>query len=179
MSSDDQSVEGAVDGSVGQFASKQDVRDLNGLIRQLRSDLRETREELEKERRERENLEEAVDELRQQVSDLDDRTDLLKLTQSTDEIDGERMQVALIQHLYEEATHREEQLGKRPVAEIGKQEASRALQFPEVSRSTIYTWMRRAADRVDGKVLQYDDGKLKINLTAGDLDAVSEREVFQ
>ncbi|MFW5900733.1 MAG: hypothetical protein ACOCTH_03045 [Halodesulfurarchaeum sp.] len=159
--------------------TRQDIRDLHGLIKNQNNRLAELESIIEKKDDRIDELEERIFELEAEVDELDDRTDLLTLTQQSDEVDGERMQAALIQHLYEEARYNQENMGKRPVASVDRDDAMRALQYPDVERTTPYQWMRRAADQIDGKVLQYDGGRLKLNLQVGDLPAqfVTEGEV--
>ena len=132
------------------------------------------REELQEEREERRRLEEENDDLREQVEELQARTDLLRLVQSSDDLNGKGRAVALIQHL-RRAAQKQRERGRDPKASVNREEAESVLHHPDVDRTTIYDDMRRAARLVGNEdVLKYDSAsgggsRLKLNLEAGDL----------
>ena len=148
---------------------QQKLDDLRGVIQSAHSRIEDLRQELEEERELRQQAMHRVDELEERVQELDQRTDLLSLLNQQQTINGGQAQAALVQHIWQKAKRREE-MGKRPTASLDREAAQEALHHPDVHRTTINKWMERAADRVDGKILQYDGGVLKVNLQVdGDL----------
>lgn len=142
----------------------------------LTNELEEAHEKRSLLREEIEELRDENSELRAQITHLDERTDLLQLVQNSDELTGKQRSVALIQHLRRAAV-RERDRGRDAKASVNRDEAERALQYPEVDRTTIYTDMQRAAKLVGNEdVLSYvsesgGGSRLKMNLESGDLDA--------
>lgn len=138
-------------------------------------------EELKEERDRRRQLEEELEEekertqgLRDEIAQLDSRTDLLELVQTTDEMDSRQRATVLIQHLHR-AAQKQRNRGMPAKSSVNRNEADRALQYPDVDRTTIYRDMERAADLVgDESVLWYEGGsdseaRLKLDLEAGDV----------
>lgn len=148
--------------SVGSVDPTIEVQKLRQSIKDLRKDHVELSNEVVE-------LREENQELRNRVDELEDETSLLRWVKNADQPDGEEAQFALIQHLYRKATQRSRQFDKPPVASVNREGAAEALHYPDIDRSTYYKWMNRAADRVDGDVLYYGSGKLKLNLTVGDI----------
>lgn len=132
------------------------------------------RDALQEERKERHRLEEENDELRDQVEELQARTDLLRLVQSSDDLNAKGRSVALIQHLRRAAKSQRER-GHDPMSSVNREEAESALHHPDVDRTTIYDDMRRAARLVGNEdVLKYSSSsgggsQLKLNLEDGNL----------
>ena len=131
-------------------------------------------DELKKVRTEQRRLQESQDDLRDAVDHIDSRTDLLRLVENSNEMSGKQRSVALIQHL-RRAAIRERERGRAAKASINREEAERALQYPDIDRTTIYTDMDRAERLVDDKeILWYEshsggDSRLKLNLEVGEL----------
>lgn len=134
----------------------------------------ELHDALQEGREERHRLEEENNDLRDQVEELQARTDLLRLVQSSDDLNGKGRSVALIQHL-RRAAKRQRERGRDPKASVNREEAESALHHPDVARTTIYDDMRRAARLVGNEdMLKYSSSsgggsQLKLNLEAGNL----------
>lgn len=137
-------------------------------------------EQLEDEREERRRLEDENRELRAELDRLDERTDLLRLVESTDEMEGEQYAAALVQHLKREAERKRDR-GEKALASVDREKAERALNFPDVERTTIYKYMQDAERLVgDEDVVWYDskgygDTYLKLNLENGELPEIRGR----
>lgn len=142
----------------------------------LEDKLEDARGEREALRAEVKELHEENEALREELNQLDERTDLLQLVQSSDELTAEQRSVALVQHL-RRAAERQRDRGRDAKASVTRREAERALQFPDVDRTTIYTDMRRAVKLVgDENLLWYvgtsgGESRLKLNLESGELAA--------
>lgn len=158
-----------------------ELEDILARVDALSRQVGNLREALEDEQERRTQLEEELDversqrrELKQEVERLSARTDLLRLVESSDQLTGEQRSVALLQHLRQEAERRRDR-GREAKASVNRDDAERALQFPDVDRTTIYTDMQRAARLVgDERIIRYESGsgggsRLKLNLEAGDL----------
>lgn len=152
--------------SSGSVSPERQMEDLKGFAKSLRRDFEQERAQLWDEI---DGLREENRRLYQELEEVKQRTDLLRLLEEDSKPSGEQAQAALVQHLYRKAKQREEKLGRRPTASLDREQAAEALHHPDVHRTTYNKWMQRAADRVDSAALQYDDGRLKINLQAGDL----------
>lgn len=124
--------------------------------------------ELEAERQRRRELEAKLEEgeqwrnqIERELAELDARTDLLDLVEAADNVDGRQRSVALLQHLKRQAE------SSNDSAAVDREAAESALHHPDVDRTTIYDDMRRAARLVgDEAVCRYDEGKLRLDLTA-------------
>jgi len=138
--------------------------------------IEDLQDELQEIRTEQRRLQEDQDDLRDAVDHIDSRTDLLRLVENSDEMSGKQRSVALIQHL-RRAAIRERERGRAAKASINREEAERALQYPDVDRTTIYTDMERAERLIaDEEILWYEsrsggDSRLKLNLDVGKLPA--------
>lgn len=158
--------------SIKDFAAK--VETFQEGLENAWDEIENLRGELQKGREERCRLEEDNDNLRDQVEELQARTDLLRLVQNSDDLNGKGRSVALIQHLRRAATSQRER-GRNPKASVNREEAESALHHPDVDRTTIYDDMRRAVRLVDDEdVLRYNSSsgggsQLELNLEAGDL----------
>ena len=130
--------------------------------------------QLTEERAERRRLEAEIEDLRSDVESLDARTDLLRLVEQSDEMTGKQRSVALVQNL-RRAAKKERDRGRQAKASVDREEAERALQHPNVDRTTVYDDMRRAARLVGNEdVVTYvsasgGGSRLQLNLEAGDL----------
>ena len=137
-------------------------------------EIEELQSDLEEERHERQRVEEENKELKSEIEQLDARTDLLRLVESSDEMSGKQRSVALIQNLRREAERKRDR-GKEATASVTRKEAERALQHPDVDRTTIYDDMKRAVRLVgDKNVLAYDSktgggSRLTLDLEAGEI----------
>jgi vacuolar-type H+-ATPase subunit I/STV1 len=158
-----------------------ELEDVLARVDALSKQVASLRDTLEEERERRVELEEELDEersrrreLQEKVERLSARTDLLRLVESSDQLTGEQRSVALLQHL-RRAAERQRDHGREAKASVTRDEAERALQFPDVDRTTIYTDMERAARLVgDERIVRYASGsgggsRLELNLEAGDL----------
>jgi len=140
----------------------------------LREELHDAREEQDVLRETIESLQRENDELREEIARLDARTDLLTVFEEVDQMEAKQRSVVLIQHLKREA-ERKRGNDRDAKAAVDRKEAARALQFPDLHRTTIYSDMRRAAEMVDDEnVLRYaknsgDQRRLELDLEAGDL----------
>ncbi|MFD1601084.1 hypothetical protein [Halobellus rarus] len=134
-------------------------------------DLQDQMQEIRAEQR---RIQEGQTDLQASIEQIDTRTDLLRLVESSDEMSGKQRSVALIQHL-RRAAMRERERGRTAKASLNREEAERALQYPAIDRTTVYTDMDRAERLVgDRDVLWYESNssgrsRLKLNLEAGDL----------
>ena len=142
----------------------------------LRERLQEEREQRHQLEREVQQKNEQICELENKVARLDSRTDLLELVQRSDEMDSEQRSTALILHLHK-AAKKQRDRGEPAMASVNRDEAERALQYPDVDRTTIYQDMKRAVRLVGNKaVLTYEsasggESRLKLNIEKGDLPA--------
>jgi len=117
--------------------------------------------------------------LRERVAELDARTDMLELVESTDDLDGEGRSTALLQHMQRKIAARPDDTCRLTV---DRDTAEEALHYPDVDRTTIYDDMRRCARLVGDEdrcwyakkgtsprpgesvlVLHLPDGELSIN----------------
>lgn len=145
---------------------------------ELRSENTNLRQRGEKLEAENDELRERITENEGDIAELDARTDLLQVLQQPDEMDGQQRSIALIQHLKRAAERQKNRpYDSEAKAELDPDAAERALQYPDIDRTTIYSDMERAERLVgDKSVLWYHSGgygdtSLKINLEAGDLPA--------
>ena len=119
-------------------------------------------------------LREEIATFREEHERLDARTDLLRLVENSDQLTGKQRSVALIQNL-RRAAEKQRERGKKALASVNREEAERALQHPDVDRTTIYQDMKRAARLVGNEdVLWYQsetggESRLKLNLERGSL----------
>lgn len=140
----------------------------------LHEKLHDAREERDVLRGELESVQRENDELREKLARLDARTDLLSVIEEADKMEAKQRSVVLIQHLKREAERKREN-GRDAKASVDRKDAARALQFPDLHRTTIYSDMRRAAEMVDDEnVLRYaknsgDKRRLELDLEAGEL----------
>jgi len=152
------------------------VEEVAARVDALSTQLSDLREELHDEREQRRDLERQLDERDERIEDLEDevarldaRTDLLRLVEDTDKMDGHQRAVALVQHLHSAARAREKR-DEPPAATVDRDEAEEALHFPDVERTTIYRDMERAARLVGVEdVLEYTGGELTLDLEGGSL----------
>lgn len=132
------------------------------------------KEHLEEEREARQRLEEANESLQEEIARLDARTDLLRLVESSDDMDAKQRRVALIQHL-KQAAERNRSRDRDAKASVNRNEAEAALQYPDINRTTIYDDLRKAPGLVqDEDVLWYEsssggNSRLKLDLENCDL----------
>jgi len=117
---------------------------------------------------------ETIASLRDQVQELDARTDMLRLVEDSDQLDGQQRSAALLQHMQREA---QQQSGEEKTA-IDRDTADKILHYPDVDRTTIISDMKRCQRMVGNKEICWyegrDDGntrksRLVLDLTAGDL----------
>lgn len=153
---------------------------LDAMSKQIRT-LRETnarlQTEIEELRQQNEQQDYRFGSLEESLQRLDERTTLLNLVESSDQLDGRQRSIVLIQHLRKKALRRQDR-GDPPLAEIDRDGAEEALQFPDVDRTTIYDDMRRAARLVDNEAVVWYDAtgsraRLRINLDRGDLQELT------
>lgn len=142
----------------------------------LRADVEDMREERRALERDLKAMSERIEAVEAKIARLDNRTELLNLVQSSDEMNGEQRSTALVQHLYKKAQKRRDR-GEHALASVNRDEAEAALQYPTVDRTTIYRDMERAVRLVDNEaVLTYerasgDEKRLKLNLETDELPA--------
>lgn len=155
-------------------------------VTQLRNRVAELEEMLDLAITEINALEEQVDELQsvddgleevtERVDEIDDRTNLLKIAEESDTLDGPERSRVLLQHLKEKAENQTSE-GRVAVASINKKEAETALRYPPIDRTTYFSDMRRAAQLVgDGDLCYYDDGVLTLDLEQGSLNGLGVSE---
>lgn len=157
------------DGSVPNLAALQNRMDaLRVKIGQLEDELAERDQRIDELEVALEEEREARADLEERVADVEQRTDMLALVDRVDDLDGRQRSAALLQHLKREA-----EAGDGPDrASLDRDAAERALQFPDVDRTTIYDDMARAERLVgDDAVCAYTDGTLRLDLEAGELPA--------
>jgi septal ring factor EnvC (AmiA/AmiB activator) len=123
---------------------------------------------------ERRHIKEEQQTLQHQLNEIDRRTDLLRLIENGEEVNGKQRSVILIQSL-RRAAERKSDRGRKAKSSVNREEAERALGHPDVDRTTIYTDMQRAERLVgDQDIVQYvtnseGETRLKMNLEAGEL----------
>lgn len=142
---------------------------LKSLRRDFEAERQEVNEQLDEIREENYRLRQKISDLESELAEVKEATDLLRIVKEQSKPDAQREKAALILSLKRKAERREERHGKRPVASIDRKEAQHVLGHPDLDRTTIYKRLKKAAEMVDGKVLDYDGGELKINLQAGEL----------
>lgn len=129
-----------------------------------------------------EELQEENEQLRERVDELDSRTDLLQLVENSDDLNGEQRSIILLQHL-QKAAQRARERGQPAQASVDRDQAERALQYPDVERTTIYRDMERAARLVGNDDVCWYESRghgetwLKLDLEAGEIpDDVLRRD---
>lgn len=105
------------------------------LVEQLMAEIAELEERVAALEADRER----VADLEQQVAELDTRTDLLRLIDEADGLDGRQRSTALIQHCIREI----QQSPRLEQVTINRDGAEQALHHPDVDRTTIYSDMER------------------------------------
>jgi len=127
--------------------------------------------ELEKIKSKQRQLHEEQGDILDTVENIDARTDLLRLVESSNDMTAKQRQIALIEHLRQEAIHNRER-GREAKASVNQDQAKRALQHPNIDRTTYYSDMQRAEELVDDTdMLRYEgsNGRLMLNLEVGEL----------
>lgn len=81
-----------------------------------------------------------VERLRERVAELDARTDIMQLVDTSDDLDSEERSTRLLQHMQRKADTN----NLSRIALIHSQ-AVEALHYPDLDRTTIYTDLRRCA----------------------------------
>jgi hypothetical protein len=84
-----------------------------------------------------------LDELEQRIKELDERTDMLRLIEDSDQMEGKERSTALIQHAINEFQRKD-----RAQITFDRDRAEEILHHPDVHRTTIYTDMERCADLI-------------------------------
>ena len=136
--------------------------------------IEELRELLDETNKEIQLIEEEQQTLQHELNDINKRTNLLRLIESGEEVDGKQRSVILIQSL-RRAAERKSDRDREARSSVNREEAERALGHPDVDRTTIYTDMQRAERLVDNQdILQYaknpnGETRLRMNLEAGEL----------
>lgn len=159
--------------------AQQAVQTLRRRVDALSSQLETVRDDFAEEREQRLALEDEVKRLRDdkqqleaRVSDLEARTDMLRLVEEADELDYKQRRLALLHHLerkaLEKADRPDEAVQNQCKASIDHELAEEVLHYPDIDRTTLYNDMRKAAEMVgDGRVCWYDGSKpasLHLNL---------------
>lgn len=115
-----------------------------------------------------------LDDIEERVQELDARTDMLRLVEDADDLDGKQRSAAILQHLQRAAT-RNGKGGGIPKAKITKERVEEILHFPDIDRTTFYSDMERCERLVgDDGVCEYDGGPpatLTLDLRDGDVPA--------
>ena len=138
-----------------------------------RDDIEDLQSQLDEEREERQRLEAENGALQKRLDTVEARTDMLRIVEDIDDMTGKQRSITLIQHLRREA-EKQRQRDRKARASVNHDEAERALQYPDVDRTTIYDDMRRAARLVsDEDVLSYDssgaESRLRLDLESGEI----------
>lgn len=140
------------------------VEILEKRVADLEDENENLRDERDAERRQRKELER---ELKTKIGELDDRTDMMRYVEDSENSSGERRAVALLQHLRRKAGKKRRE-GGDPKARVDRDQAASALHHPEIDRTTYYDDMRRVTRFVgDNDVCWYDDGELYLDLSNG------------
>lgn len=129
-------------------------------------------DQLEAAEEERDDLREQLQEVRADVDDIDQRTDLLRLVEESDDLAPEQRSAILVEAARKKAARR----GRRdndepPRYALTRDEGEAALHLPEdADRTIVYKDMDRA-ERLVGNtdLVAYQDGELVVDLTAGEL----------
>lgn len=122
-----------------------------------------------------EDLEAQVRQLSSRVEMLESRTDVLQLVEKSDDLDAKDRSVAVLLHMQREI---QKQDADRTV--LTPDQVDRALNHPDIHRTTLYEDMKRCERLVgDDGVCKYhgdgygdiQDASLVLNLAAGELPA--------
>lgn len=143
-------------------------------IAQLRAEKSRLRDEVEELRDEVETLR---SDHREEIDRLDSRTDMLSLVQDSDEMDGRQRSITLLQHLHKQARRKADDSTDHDTARVSvnREESERALQWPDIDRTTFYSDWDRCVRLVDDKDVCWrgtdpnGESRLFLNLDAGDL----------
>jgi len=118
---------------------------------------------------------ERIDELEARVADLEERTDMLRLIEDSDDLTAKQRSTALIQHAFQEVRNND-----RTQVTFDRDRAAEILHYPDVDRTTIYSDMERCQRLIGDKdICQYfkksqtdtDAAELRFDLTSiGDRD---------
>ena len=102
-----------------------------------------------------EQKDERIAELETTVEQLDARTDMLRLVENSDEMDGEQRSTALLQHLRKQAL---KTIGDDRAA-ISRDRAEQILHYPDIHRTTLITDMQRCVRLVDDETVCWYEGR--------------------
>jgi len=156
----------------------EEIERLNEKINGAFSKISELVERVDDLEGDKEELQQDNHALRQRVSQLESRTDLLRMVEQTDDMTGKQRSVTLLQHLQKAAQSSGdgEAVTASPKASVTREQAEIALQHPDVDRTTIYDDMRRAVRLVgDESVCWYDSSgagaALHLDLSEGAIPA--------
>lgn len=159
--------------SSGSVNPRRQLEDMREFMKSLRQDFEAERQEfndqLDELSEENYRLRQQIDELETELAEVRESTNLLRMLKKQNQPRAEQAKAALILDLKRKAERRVDRHDKRPVASLDRDAADDVLHHPDVHRTTINKWMKRAAESVDSDVLQYESGKLKINLQVGEL----------
>ena len=142
----------------------------------VRSELARYDSRIEDLEAELEEKNETISRLRDRVNEIDARTDMLRLVEDSDQLDGQQRSAALLQHMQKEARNKSD----KDRTAIDRDAADRILHYPDVDRTTIISDMKRCQRMVGDKEICWyegrDDGntrsaRLVLDLTAGELPA--------
>lgn len=115
-----------------------------------------------------------IKELEDRIQELEGRTDLLRLVENSDELEGEQRSAALLQHLHKKATN----TSGPDKAAITRDRAEEVLHYPDIHRTTFISDMERCVRLVgDEGVCWYEgrdkgpsrDARLVLDLEGGEL----------
>lgn len=115
-----------------------------------------------------------IEELETRVQELESRTDMLRLVEDSDQLDGEQRSAALLQHLHKKATN----TSGADRAAITRDRAEEVLHYPDIHRTTYISDMERCVRLVgDVDVCWYEgrdegpsrDARLILDLEGGEM----------
>jgi len=141
------------------------MNEVDSLVERLMDDFVALEERVERLEHDHEELAE----LRERVTELEERTDMLRLIEDSDELDGRQRSAALFQHAVEkiQASDRLEQV------RVDRDMAEEWLHYPNVDRTTLYSDLQRLERLAPALATYHDgDGEVTIDLTDRDPETV-------
>ena len=112
----------------------------------------------------------ALEQIQDRITELDARTDLMQLVDTSDDLDGEERSTRLLQHMQRKAdTNNLSRIA------LTHSQAVEALHYPDLDRTTIYTDLRRCARLIGDRDLCWyesaDQGSIDQAAVVLDYDA--------
>ena len=114
-----------------------------------------------------------LERLRERVDDLDARTDIMQLVDTSDDLPGEARSMRLLQHMQRKASAESFE-----TIALTHDKALEALHYPDICRTTVYSDLQRCARLVDDRDICWyetaDEGNIESACVVLDYDAFQE-----